>query len=254
MKKLFIAVGLIIWATATTAHASRLLDKNEQSLSYIGRWLSHDYPINVHEEDKVWLSTEQIAVLLNVREEQLREHLITLIAKDLMGDDNYRWPGRLLYVDINTAILAGKTLSPQEAAQLENWYKEFTCESSLVSRYADTWETLLRYDEDSMEYGEQHQSSTPIDVQSLYREISTLKTFLLSRNQATDLFGMERGNAFSSLLGNIDAIMFTSPLYGGIEEKAANLLYFIVKDRSFSDGNKRIADILEISGRPRHQS
>jgi len=57
----------------------------------------------------------------------------------------------------------------------------------------------------------------------------------------TGLFGNEKDESFKGALGNIYQTFDGKELYPSIEEKAANLLYFIVKDHAFSDGNKRIA-------------
>lgn len=57
----------------------------------------------------------------------------------------------------------------------------------------------------------------------------------------TTLFGHEKDGSFKGALGNIYQTFDGKELYPSIEEKGANLLYFIVKDHAFSDGNKRIA-------------
>lgn len=56
-----------------------------------------------------------------------------------------------------------------------------------------------------------------------------------------DLFGVERDQSFRSSIGSVYQTFDGKDLYPSIEEKAANLLYFIVKNHSFIDGNKRIA-------------
>ena len=62
-----------------------------------------------------------------------------------------------------------------------------------------------------------------------------------SMNFNTDLFGKERDGSFNSSINAIYQTMFGKDLYETREEKAANLLYFITKNHSFYDGNKRIA-------------
>lgn len=57
----------------------------------------------------------------------------------------------------------------------------------------------------------------------------------------SNLFGNEKDDSFKGALAAIEQTFDGIPLYASLEEKAANLLYFIVKDHSFSDGNKRIA-------------
>ncbi|MCB9757883.1 MAG: virulence protein RhuM/Fic/DOC family protein [Candidatus Omnitrophica bacterium] len=60
----------------------------------------------------------------------------------------------------------------------------------------------------------------------------------------SDLFGQEKDASFKSALGAIYQTFGTKDLYPSIEEKAANLLYLVVKNHAFSDGNKRIAATL----------
>lgn len=60
----------------------------------------------------------------------------------------------------------------------------------------------------------------------------------------SDLFGNEKDDSFKSSISTIYQTFDGHHLYPSIEEKAANLLYFITKNHSFSDGNKRIAAFL----------
>lgn len=57
----------------------------------------------------------------------------------------------------------------------------------------------------------------------------------------SDLFGNEKDDSFKGSIGNIYQSFAGQDIYQTLEEKAANLLYFITKNHSFSDGNKRIA-------------
>jgi prophage maintenance system killer protein len=64
------------------------------------------------------------------------------------------------------------------------------------------------------------------------------------RFPSDELFGIENGGAFSGILGAIEQTFGGQDLYPSTQEKAANLLYFVVKDHPFSDGNKRSAAAL----------
>ncbi|BBE17872.1 DNA-binding protein in cluster with Type I restriction-modification system [Aquipluma nitroreducens] len=59
-----------------------------------------------------------------------------------------------------------------------------------------------------------------------------------------ELFGREKDDSFKSSISTIYQTYNGADLYPSIEEKAANLLYFVTKNHSFSDGNKRIAAFL----------
>ena len=76
----------------------------------------------------------------------------------------------------------------------------------------------------------------------------------MAKGEASDLFGRERDNGLSAILGNLDQSVFGEPAYPSIEAKAAHLLYFVVKNHPFSDGNKRsgaflFVDFLHRNGR-----
>lgn len=61
-------------------------------------------------------------------------------------------------------------------------------------------------------------------------------------NVDSDMFGHEKDDSFKGSIGNIYQSFGGEDVYPSLEEKAANLLYFVTKNHSFSDGNKRIAD------------
>jgi prophage maintenance system killer protein len=73
------------------------------------------------------------------------------------------------------------------------------------------------------------------------------------QEQLTELFGNEKDDSFKGSLATIYQTFAGEELYPSIEEKAANLLYFIVKNHSFSDGNKRIAAAIFVWFLERHQ-
>ncbi len=111
----------------------------------------------------------------------------------------------------------------------------------VIMSYAKTWHLLLAYDEDNLvlpEIGKPPLSS--LDYQDAIKSIAALKNELNQKNEATALFGHEHDHGFQGILGNIEQTFAGEPLYKTAEERAANLLYFIIKDHPFSDGNKRI--------------
>ena len=67
---------------------------------------------------------------------------------------------------------------------------------------------------------------------------------LIDKKQATSLFAQVRDVGLESIFGNLSQTVFGEPAYPSIESKAAHLLYFIVKNHPFSDGNKRSAAFL----------
>lgn len=115
----------------------------------------------------------------------------------------------------------------------------------VIGRYADTWRLLLEYDENRLALPPGARPSTGVlDVERVTRAIAEFKQELAARGEASALFGNPRGEALDGILGSIEQTMFGEPLYRSREEKAAHLLYFIVKDHPFTDGNKRIGAFL----------
>jgi prophage maintenance system killer protein len=74
--------------------------------------------------------------------------------------------------------------------------------------------------------------------------IAALKKQLMEKGEATKLFANEREDGLSSIWGTLEQSVFGEPAYPTIESKAAHLLYFVVKNHPFSDGNKRSAAFL----------
>jgi hypothetical protein len=116
---------------------------------------------------------------------------------------------------------------------------------SVIVGYARTWRLLLQYDEDTLVLPAGCQPARGVLEYDFARQaIFELKQELKGHGDATDLFGSERGEDLAAILGNIEQTMFGEPLYRTREEKAAHLLYFVIKDHPFLDGNKRIGSFL----------
>jgi len=116
----------------------------------------------------------------------------------------------------------------------------------LVRRYGLTWSLLLQYDEDRLSLpAVKHQDAgVAFDLAVVRQAIESLRSELTVKGEATNLFGRERGESLAALLGAIHQTFGGQDLYPSIEEKAAHLLYFVIKDHPFSDGNKRIGSLL----------
>ena len=115
----------------------------------------------------------------------------------------------------------------------------------IVTAYADTWRVLLAYDEDRLATPARAKPATSaLELEGVLTAIEALRRDLAAKGEASPLFGNLRGDALEAILGNVEQTMFGAPLYRSPEEKAANLLYFVVKDHPFTDGNKRIGALL----------
>ncbi|MDO8281997.1 MAG: virulence protein RhuM/Fic/DOC family protein [Thermodesulfovibrionia bacterium] len=109
----------------------------------------------------------------------------------------------------------------------------------IVTRYAQTFLLLQRYDEGLLTEPPAQAGGTLLTLNEARLALSGLKADLMARGDASDLFAKEREEAFEALLGNLDQTVFGEPAYPGIETKAAHLLYFVIKNHPFIDGNKR---------------
>lgn len=124
----------------------------------------------------------------------------------------------------------------------------------IVSRYAQTFALLQRYDEGLLTEPPEQPGGTLPSAAEARAALARLKAELIARREATDLFARERGDAFEALLGNLDQSVFGAPAYPSVEAKAAHLLYFVIKNHPFADGNKRsgaflFVDFLNRNGR-----
>ena len=136
---------------------------------------------------------------------------------------------------------------------------ELTLESGrglvdIVSRYTHTFLWLQQYDEGLLTEPQIQQGGTLPTYAEACSALAELKSQLMAKGEASDLFGRERDNGLSAILGNLDQSVFGEPAYPSIEAKAAHLLYFVVKNHPFSDGNKRsgaflFVDFLHRNGR-----
>lgn len=115
---------------------------------------------------------------------------------------------------------------------------------SLVKNYARTWQLLWQYDEDSLPLPKAETTGRVPEIEEVREAIASLRLDLLERGEATEIFGQERGHGLAALLGAVGQSFAGQDVYPGIAEKAAHLLYFVIKDHPFTDGNKRIGSFL----------
>lgn len=110
----------------------------------------------------------------------------------------------------------------------------------LVSLFADTWLSLDAYDRDALPKGKLTKKKIELTAEKITGSLAELKSELVCKKEATDIFGMERsGGSVEGIVGNVMQSFGGSELYPTVEEKAAHLLYFMVKNHPFTDGNKR---------------
>lgn len=118
---------------------------------------------------------------------------------------------------------------------------------SVITGYANAWLLLQQYDEGGLQVRASSKKRVkPLTYEAARPAIDALGKELRSRGEASDLFGNERDGTFQGIVGGIYQAFGGHDMYPSLEEKAAHLLYFIIKDHPFSDGNKRIGSFLFI--------
>lgn len=111
----------------------------------------------------------------------------------------------------------------------------------VIDDYAYALATLDRYDHGTLAVeGTTRQARHVIEYEEAIGIVTAMK------GEFDGLFGLEKDQGFKSALGAIYQTFDGNELYPSVEEKGANLLYFVVKNHAFSDGNKRIAAALFI--------
>jgi len=119
--------------------------------------------------------------------------------------------------------------------------------NNLIKKFSKTFELLYLYDESSIPKPKGNKTIQKLNFHQVLNEIEELKHYLISKNQASELFGMQKDESFKGILEHIFQTFDGIELLPSTEEKAANLLYYIVKDHPFIDGNKRIGAYIFVS-------
>jgi prophage maintenance system killer protein len=117
----------------------------------------------------------------------------------------------------------------------------------LIREYQEAFTWLQRYDDELFKAMEDGAPGALPSVDQARLNLEELKAFLMAKGEASELFARDRGDELSALLGNLEQTVFGSPAYPTIESKAAHLLYFVVKNHPFSDGNKRSGAFLFVA-------
>lgn len=124
----------------------------------------------------------------------------------------------------------------------------------IISRYTQTFLWLQRYDEGLLTEPAGTEGGILLGEEQAMQALNQLKVQLVSRSEATELFALPRGDGLAALLGNLAQSVFGQSAYPTVQSKAAHLLYFIVKNHPFADGNKRSAAFLFIDFLHRNQA
>ena len=117
----------------------------------------------------------------------------------------------------------------------------------IIKNYNKSFILLNQFDSNSLKTEKLNENIIyEIKFDEALKAIEELKSQLMQKKEATKLFGNRKDDGFEGILGNILQSFGGEYLYKSVEEQAANLLYFIIKNHSFSDGNKRIGAFMFI--------
>ena len=218
------------------------------------------------ENETVWLSSEQMALLFERDRTVIQRHIRNIygegeLTRDTtcakyahMGkDEDQTYVTELFNLDV--IISVGYRVKSQRGTQFRIWansvlkeylIKGYAVKNDLVQQKYDDLKALVDVMGRTMGYLDSpadDQIRSIFDVVKDYTyALDTLDNY--DKFGGSDLFGHEKDQSFHSSIGQIYQTWDGKDLYPSVEEKAAMLLYLVVKNHSFSDGNKRIAATL----------
>jgi death-on-curing family protein len=115
----------------------------------------------------------------------------------------------------------------------------------IITNYTHSFILLNQFDSDNLPGEKLNENITyEIEYTEAVKAVAELKKQLIKKKEASGLFGNERDRGFESLLNSVVQTFAGEYLYKSIEEQAAHLLYFVIKNHPFTDGNKRIGAFL----------
>ncbi|PVX42863.1 Fic/DOC family protein [Pasteurella langaaensis DSM 22999] len=116
---------------------------------------------------------------------------------------------------------------------------------NVLQDYARTWSLLQAYDEQTLSAINVAQSEMlPLKFDEVLAAIQQLKHTLVSKGEATELFGQLRSDGLASAIATIEQGFGDELFYPNVASRAAHLLYFVIKNHPLSDGNKRTGSFL----------
>lgn len=180
--------------------------------------------------------------------------------KSLRGTQFRIWATRIL----KDHLVKGYTINKQRLLQTQSQLKElqgaisFLQEKAkhellagqeqeilnLLANYSKTLTLLEQYDKEKLSLIKRAKGKFILQYEDAKQIIQEIRKELIIKKEAGDLFGQESEGKFKGVLGSIYQTFGKKELYPFLEEKAAHLLYFVIKDHPFIDGNKRIGSFL----------
>ncbi len=124
----------------------------------------------------------------------------------------------------------------------------------IIEAYTTAWHLLPAFDAGRLSFEPVRpcEPGAQLTVFEARSAVDSLRLAIASRGEPTDLFGLEHGQQLAGILGAIEQTFEEAPVYPSVQSRAAHVLYFVVKDHPFVDGNKRIGALLFLEYLQRH--
>lgn len=232
------------------------------------------------QKDTVWLTQEQMSELFDTARSAIAYHITNIFKENELDKDTSveifdRSAGRAsrppMYYNLDVIISVGYRVKSQRGVEFRRWansvLKQYILQGYAVNelrlkQLGSTVKLLKRVKNDLdaeqvLTVIERYSSALDLlddyDHQTMKRPAGQDATYVLTYEECRDviehmrfgnesaLFGKEKDDFFKGSIGNIYQSFGGQELYPTLEEKAANLLYYVTKNHSFIDGNKRIA-------------
>ena len=229
-------------------------------------------------EETVWLSANQMSLLFERDEKTIRKHINNVFIEDEVDKMNNTQKMRVVgvkqlvpFYSLDVIISVGYRVKSQRGVEFRRWannvlkqyiLRGYAVNQNRIKQLGEVIRVMKRTENalDSKQilsvierYNEALELLDAYDHQTLTRPKGNKATYILTYEECmevirsmrfdaeSDLFGREKDDSFKGSIGNIYQSFGNVDVYASLEEKAANLLYFVTKNHSFFDGNKRIA-------------
>ena len=230
------------------------------------------------ENETVWLSANQMAILFERDEKTIRKHINNVFSEMEVEKDNNTQKMRVdgvkqlvPFYTLDVIISVGYRVKSKRGVEFRRWansvLKKYILKGyavndnrikqlgevirimkrteneldskqvlSVIEKYSNALDLLDSYDHQNMTRPKGNEATYVLKYEECMEVIHSMRF-----GDESDLFGKEKDDSFKGSIGNIYQSFGGVDIYESLEEKAANLLYFVTKNHSFFDGNKRIA-------------
>ena len=257
------------------------VEKNNQLVLFKSSDGNVSIPVLVEpKKDTVWLTQEQMSELFDTARSSIAYHITNIFKEEeidkLTSVEIFdRSTGKAsrppMYYNLDVIISVGYRVKSKRGVEFRKWansvLKQYILQGYVVNEYrmkqlGSTVKLLKRVKNDLdaeqvLTVIERYSAALDLlddyDHQTMKRPAGQDATYVLTYEECRDiiehmrfgnesaLFGKEKDDSFKGSIGNIYQSFGGQELYPTVEEKAANLLYYVTKNHSFIDGNKRIA-------------